>query len=507
MSSKSQALTGLNYRVWYVEGGVHPSRSPELLALGKFSSDPSHTIGEATRITAPDPKDFNRDIQVGTVLGSEERPTLGIGIRSTSQESILIGWKTKQCRVDLYALVGECGDPQDFENGGEKWVYFPDGRPSGHNYENIGAFGRDENEAANETVDMTSEDYWEFLKMKSEQIGSTYTTRQIYTVDVYTGNSCENCPDPCDRVLASMAGVGATPGTKPTLLYSEDGGETFTSQDITTLFSNEAIADGAVIGGDIVYISNESNSIHWTSIELLYDGTNTWSEVNSGFVAAKAPNAMSSVDSRHTWIVGNGGYVYFAQNHRVGVEVQDAGVATSQHLRSVHAFDTKNVLAVGDSNAVIYTTTGGATWKNVTGPAVGVNLGACWMWDETTWLVGEGAGGTGKLWLTVNSGKSWTQIGLPATYVRIYKIVFISDAEGYLLASDGSQTYVLRTKTAGNSWVVLPEGKQGTPVDNQFLTDLAVCSKYKNTAFAGGMASNGTSGIIVKMAAGAGGGR
>ena len=41
-----------------------------------------------------------------------------------------------------------------------------------------------------------------------------------------TGNDCENCPEPCDRVLATMAGASATPGTQPTLLYSANGGET-----------------------------------------------------------------------------------------------------------------------------------------------------------------------------------------------------------------------------------------------------------------------------------------
>lgn len=497
--SKLQALTALNYRIWYVEGGVHPSNSPQLLTLGKFSTDPSQTIGEETRITGPDPQDFNRDIEVGTVPGSEERATLSIAIRSTAQKSILQNWKNKRCRVDIFALAGRCGNPQDFSNGGEKMVYFPDGKIGAHSFENIGAFGQDENNPANEMVDMTTEEYYELLYEKQEAIAGAYTTRQIYTVDVYTGNSCENCPEPCDRILATMAGLGATPGTQPTLLYSPDGGETFSSQFISTLLSNEEIVDGFIIGGDAVYLSNTSNSLHWTNIELLYDGTNSWSEVVSGFVAGKGPRAITSVDARHSWIVGDGGYVYFMKNHKVGVEVQDAGVATTQHLQAVNAFDTDNVLAVGNSNAVLYTNNGGVSWQTVTGPSVGVNLGACWMWDEAVWFVGEGAGGTGKLWLTLNSGKTWSQIGLPSAYSRIYKINFITEGEGYLLASDGSQTYVLRTITAGNEWVVLPQGKSGTSVDNQFLTDVAVCSKYANTAFAAGMAPNGTAGILLKM--------
>lgn len=496
-----KALSAINNRVWYVEGGVHPTRSPQMLALGKFSTDPSQSIGEDTRITAPDPNNFERDIQVGTVKGQEERATLAVAIRSTVQRDILLGWKNKRCRVDIFALSGRCGNPSDFTEGGEKWVYYPDGRISNHGFENYGAFGNDENNPTNSMVDMSSEEYYEFLNMRQEAIGASVTTREIYTVDVYTGNECENCPDPCDRVLATMAGASATPGTKPSLIFSDDGGETWASQDISTLFSNEDIADGAVIGGDIVYISNIANEMHWTDIELLYDRTNTWNQVTTGFVKNKGARAISSADARHTWIVGDGGYIYFAKNHKVKVEVQDAGVATTQNLLAVHAHDDSNVLTVGNSNAVIYTQNGGVSWQTVTGPAVGVNLGAAWMWDKDTWFVGEGAGGNGRLWLTTNTGRTWTEVALPSNYLRIDKIVFISEAEGYIAARTGGTSIILRTITAGNEWVTVPQGKRAVPVENSYLRDITVCSKYENTAFAAGLADNGTAGLILKMTA------
>jgi hypothetical protein len=493
-------IQAINNRVWYVEGGVHPARAPQFLAIGKFSDDPAISIGEDTKISAPDPNNFGRDITVGTMRGAAERATLAVGIRTTTQKSILLDWKNKGCRVDLFALMGKCGNPQDFTEGGEKWVYFLDGKISGHGYENFGAYGLDENNPTNEAVPMTAEDYYEFLYMRQDQIGSSVTTRRIFTVHTYQGDVCEDCPDPCSRVLMTMAGAAATPGTQPSLLFSDDGGENFSQQTISTLFSNEDIVDDDILGGSYLILSNTANEIHWTDLNDLYNGaSNTWNQVPTGFVAAKNPNAMSGPDVRHLWIVGNGGYVYFASNFKVGVEVQDAGVATTQHLQAVHAFDTKNVLAVGNSNAVIFTSNGGSTWESVTGPAVGVNLGACSMWNSTTWLVGEGAGGTGKLWLTQNSGISWSQIGLPATYSRIYDIIFVSEAEGYLIASDGSKSYVLRTITGGYEWVVLPQGKKGTPIGNTYLTHLAVCSKYANTAYAVGLASNGTAGIAVKM--------
>jgi hypothetical protein len=490
-------IQAVNNRVFYVEGGVHPLRAPQYLALGKFSGDPKKTLGEEKKVSAPDPNNFNRDVQVGSVPGERERATLSISTRFMSTVAILLGWANRGCRVDIFALTGKCGNPQDFTEGGEKWMYFPDGKLSNHALENYGAFGLDENNPTNEAVDMTAQDYWEYLYMRQDVILSANTVRELYTVDTYPGDSCDNCPDQCTKVLITMAGASATPGTQPILIYSADGGETASLQTISTLFSNEVISDAEVAGSSFVFVSNTSNSLHWTDINELYEGSNLWNEVVSGFVAGKNPNSMTVADARHIWIVGNGGYVYYASNFKAGVIVQDPGVATTQHLQDVHAMDNKNVIAVGTSNAVIHTSNGGSIWETITGPAVGVTLSTCWMWNEDIWFVGEGAGGTGKLWLTVNGGGTWTQVGLPAAYTRIYDIAFASEAEGFISAQGGGQSYILRTITAGNEWVALPQGKKGVAVANSYLIDLAVCGKFNNVAYAVG--KNVAAGIAVKM--------
>lgn len=501
MPAPTSQLVALNQRVWFIEGGVHPTRAPQYLALGKVSDDPAKTIGEETRIAAPDPNNFQRDVPVGSMKGAEERATLAISTRYQVTKSTLQRWKNLGCRVDIFVLSGKCGNPMDFTEGGEKWTYFADGRISGHSFENYSAFDLSENNPTNEIVDMTSDDYWEYLYLRQDQIGAANTTREIYTVDVYQETDCDDCAETGERVIMTMAGASATPGTQPSVLYSANKGETFSTQTISTLFSNEDVVAAQIVGDNLILASNTANEIHWTSVSELYDGSNTWNQVNSGFVAAKNANAMIFTDIRHGWIVGNGGYIYFVSNFKVGVTVQDAGVATTQHLRAVAAFDAENVLAVGDSNAVVFTSNGGVSWESITGPAVGINLGACWMWSPKVWFVGEGSGGTGKLWLTTNAGVTWTQVGLPATYNRIDKIQFVSEAEGYIAARAGGQSYILRTITAGYEWVVLPSGKRGVAVANSRLTDIAVTNKFGNLVYAAGLAQNGTAGIALKMSA------
>ena len=101
-------------------------------------------------------------------MGATERATFSISSRYTVDKSILMDWKNRRCRVDIFALVGKCGNPQDFSDGGEKWTYFPDGEISGHSLENFGAFDRSENNPTNDMVPMTSEEYYELLKMRQE---------------------------------------------------------------------------------------------------------------------------------------------------------------------------------------------------------------------------------------------------------------------------------------------------------------------------------------------------
>jgi len=498
--SNLKNITALNNRVWYVEGGVHPARSPQFLSLGKFG-DPSKPLGEAARVGAPDPNNFQRDIQLGTVPGTRERATFSVEALYTNVKATLLGLANRDCRVDFFALIGKCGNPQDFSEGGEKWMYFPDGKISTHSMDGFGAYASDEDAQTHEMVDMTSETYYELLKLGQEQLDSSVTVRELYTVDTWQGDYCDDCPDACSHVLITMAGASATPGTAPSLLYSSDAGETFGQQDISTMFSNEDITGSAVIGGYLVLVTHTGNELHWTSIEDVFEGLNVWNQTDTGFVIGGEPNAISSAGPRHTWIVGDGGYIYFAKNIKVEVEVQDAGTLTTQNLNDVHAYNVENVLAVGNSNAVVFTHNGGLNWSSVTGPSVGINMGACWMWSEDVWLVGEGSGGSGKLWLTVDEGRNWSEIGLPTTYNRIDKIEFVSESQGYIAARSGGQSYILRTITGGNEWDVVPQGKRAVALDNSYLSDIAVCEAYSNAVYAVGLDDAGTAGIALKMSA------
>ena len=501
MSNKQDALHGMNVRVWGTVNGVHPFRTPEYFALGKMG-DPSQSKGDTTRITAPDPDHFDREVTVGTVPGTPERATFTVSNRYTLSVARLLRIFRDGCGIDFYAAVGKCGNPQDFQRGWEKLVFFQDGQPSTHTIENFGAFGLDETGATNENLDLTAEEYWEFSRMGTGEVADAEATGEILTIDICDDASCGDCDvasDGCQRVLATMVGVGATPGTQPMLLYSEDNGLTWNTQIIDTMFSEENISGAHCIGGDLVLITNTGNEIHFTSVDELFIGQNVWEQTTSGFVVGGEPLAIWSTDVNHTWLVGNGGYVYFTKNHKASVQVQNAGVATGQNLNDVHACSKNDILAVGNANAIILSRNGGETWEALVGPAPGENLGICWMFDVDTWFVGTGPGGSGILYKTQNGGFTWEEQDLPVTNIGEFdRIMFSSDAEGFLAYRTGGAGKILRTLSGGNEWWTLPDDKVSTLPAADYFNDLAVCNKDSNTVFAGGLDDDGAAGLIVK---------
>ncbi|KKM90671.1 hypothetical protein LCGC14_1236250 [marine sediment metagenome] len=227
-------------------------------------------------------------------------------------------------------------------------------------------------------------------------------------------------------------------------------------------------------------------------------GTEVWIEPTGGFVAGNGPIAIWNEGINNTWIVGENGYIYFTAEPLTGVVVQDPGVATTQNLQDVHAFDAENVVAVGDLNAVVRTTNGGLTWEAITGPAVGITLNCVWMYDSRVWLVGSS---TGILWLTTDEGATWTDITdrLPVTVIEIDEILFVDDTVGYMALRDGAaHGLIARTLDGGQTWFILPEGSGNIP-DNDRINMLAVCDD-PNVVWGGGLGADGTDGIIVKAA-------
>lgn len=491
-----------NSRVFLMEGGAGPSVAPVYEGLWRAGAV-SWEQGDITRIQIPSASQRGKFDRVGSITGEQGDPEIGITARfAQDAKSVLLRLSRNTCENDLQIHFGKCRDPKDFSNGWRdgKILVLEDARPSSYGTDELGALQSDENAAINEETTFVGSDYYEIVPIKFSQLASDEVVQEVVGIEVCDSETCGACGIPsngCSVVFAVTMRAGGSPGQGAEVVATQDGGSTWVDRIVTTITGSDDPTGLACIGDNVVVISNESESLHYAASADVLNEDETWTEITTGFVAAKGPNAIWSNGPSLTWIVGDGGYIYFTSDPTSGVEVQDSGSATTENLNDIDGLDSDRMVAVGDNNAVVYTTNGGETWTSVTGPAVGVNLNAVVMHTATEWFVGTAAG---TLWYTRNSGETWTQKGFPGSGAGVIRdIKFASKAVGYMSHDTATPAgRILRTIDGGYSWYVLPEGT-GSITANDRINALAVCQDV-NIVYGAGLADNAVDGVIVKGA-------
>lgn len=492
--AKSKITTAGQTRVWLVENGVGPHREPAFMGTMAIG-DSDWPAGDITPVKIPDPDHFNRFITAGHIRGAEENLTLTINARYPEQASVLLDLRRKMCRSDLHVPLGKCTNPQIY-NRWEKMRVYRLGQITSWGDENAGALDDDEQDVINENGEFSFEELYELVDLTLQEVASTTVVREIVDVSVCDQQNCGECEgegDGVSKFFGTMLGSGATPGTLPSVIYTEDGGKTWAATDIDTAFSNETPTDGECVRDFYVVTMKESNSVHFANKEDILNGTETWYETTTGFVVGNGPNAIFALSGMDVWIVGDNGYVYRATDIETEVEVSHAGIATTQDLLSVHASDSEHILAVGELNAVIFSANAGETWQVIAGPAAGESIRTCWMLDQDTWLV---ATNTGTHYYTNDAGDNWTEKSLPSGVDNVDKIQFFDDTVGYMAVRKGTKGFILRTTNGGYSWGEMPQNGSAIAA-NDYLNDIAVSPFEPNLVVAGGLADDATDGFVV----------
>lgn len=487
-------------RLFIQDGRASPALPPLYRGLSKVGAV-SWSQGDVTLIRKPSGKQYGQFDVVGKILGEEGNPeTTVTTLFNSKAASKMLQLTRRGCDFDMQAHLGECQDPRDFNKGWDKILLFEAARITQYGLSEVGALNPSENAVVNEEVPVTSEDFLEIMPIAFGARASTNVVREVIDIEVCDTEACGGCAAPsdgCQVVFAIVKSSDASPGIPSEVVYTSDSGLTWADTVIDSLGVTEDPNDADCVGSWLVVISSESNSLHYADIADLLTGVEVWVEVATGFVVSGEPRAMHAVSSVHTWIVGAGGYIYFTADPTSGVEVQDAGVSTTQQLNAIHAFDELNALAVGNSNAVVFTTDG-STWAAVTGPAVGVNLTSAWMKSDREWLVGTAGG---RLYYTDDFGSTWTEKGFPGSSAGVVRdIKFYNNVVGYMAHSTATPAgRILRTIDGGYSWYVLPEKVGLTVPANDYISRISVCAD-PNTVFAAGLGDDGSDGIIVKGA-------
>jgi photosystem II stability/assembly factor-like uncharacterized protein len=297
-----------------------------------------------------------------------------------------------------------------------------------------------------------------------------------------------------------MGPVAGSPGLPSEIIFSQDGGDTWAETSVATLALGEAGSAFEAVGLNITVVSNDSGSLHFAPLADILTGDEVWTEVATGFNGSGPPNALSSVGSSRTWIVGDGGYIYFTDDITAGVTEQHSGTLTSANLSAVHALNARDAVVVGASNAVLKTVNAGVTWTLITGPAVGITLNTVFMRSTLEWFVGTAGG---ELYYTLDGGVTWTAKAFNGSGTgNVADVKFATRNIGYMAhATAAVAGRILRTTNGGHTWQVLPEAQGLTIPANDRVNALATCEDANvNFVLGGGLADDATDGFLVKFA-------
>lgn len=488
-------------RVFTIEDRAGPGRVPLYQGQAR-AMGPSWAFGDRTPIRKPDPARYNGFIIIDAIKGERGLPSMSLEKRYDFDISELLQIARRGCPMDIQVHMGKCQNPSDFNGGWDKTVILEGADISNWAAGELGALNQSEDAVINETIDTNALDLYEVLRLNFTELAEAQAVQEVVDIAICDSVTCGVCgiaSTGCQRFFAVTKSHGASPGLPAELIYSSDGGATIGQRSITTLAANEDPSALACAGTYLAIVSNESGSIHYAPIADILAGSEVWAEVATGLVVpAGRPNDIFSAGSGHTWIVGNGGYIYFASDITAGVTPQTAGSVTVENLNAIHGLDDRNLVAVGANNAVLRTANGGATWTGLTGPAVGVDLNTVWMRTDSEWFVGAA---NGNLYYTRDYGATWTTVAFSgAGGGQVRDIVFATPSVGYMAHDTAAVAgRILRTIDGGNSWYVLPEGT-GAIVANDQINALAACGEDPNIVYGGGLADDASDGIVVKAA-------
>jgi hypothetical protein len=494
MSSITPILTG-NSRVFLIEGRARADHRPSYQSCMRMSGV-SQGFGDIERHECPDPNEYGKFIEIARTRGATERPTTSLeGRYAMDLRSELMRLARKGCAIDVQLHFGRCTDPSD-SNVFQKAIVLEGAQITNFGTDDLGALQSGDNTVVNENAEISAEDMYEILPISYGVKAASIVDKEVLDVTLRDVASCGDCvleSDGCEKIYAITKTESGSPGSAADLIFSIDKGTTWYAADILPLGANDP-DELDVVGSYVVIVSEATGALYHVYRDEL-DGITVpvFYEVTDGFVLGGEPTCISAYGNQ-AFIGGAGGYIYTTDDPTVGVTEVDAGSATTDDLTAIHALSAEFAVAVGENGAVVYTETG-TTWSPTDASPTVSHLYAVWVKDEYEWYVG---GADGKVYYTVNKGKSWVEKWFPGSGSgTVHAIAFSTPSVGWLShETSAGKGRILRSYDGGYSWIVTPEGTATLPVNDK-INALATCTADANFVVGVGLADDGVDGYVV----------
>lgn len=235
-------------------------------------------------------------------------------------------------------------------------------------------------------------------------------------------------------------------GTNGTFLVSKDGGENwsqadkFTNDTINRIFFTDNNNGWLLCQRDTYSLGSDAPSY----LLQTTDGGKTFKRVE--FESTKREKIADIFFSKYGigFAVGESGTIFSMRDDRTMWKKQ---TAPTRYLLGAGIFqsNTKAVIVGGGGN-IFFSEDSGYSWNNAAinnTPKSRLNS-VFFLTDKTGWTVGK----DGKIFQTINGGKTWREQTSGVTG-NLNDITFLDTREGYAVGDNG---IILFSNTAGNSW-------------------------------------------------------
>lgn len=461
------------------------------LSLGGLQEE----LGEGTPIYCPSPTQRNAWEIVDTVPSQPGLPTTDF-TQHANRYLTDIWWKLRRqnCKFNAQVVLGRCQSPDDISQFDSK-ILLSGTRMTAFNLPALNPLDGGENTVGDITGTWQINFFDRYQPMLlGEKADATVLAEALdglYADAVQCGD-CGEPSDGCQKQFVLTLANSGSPGLSSQIAYTDDSWSTNGTDDINTLggLSGNKVAQ---MGQRLVVISQATNSHHHKLISTILAGTaGGWAEVTSGYVLTKGPRAIYVKSANRAFIAAAGGYVYLLTAPTAAVTVLTDGSVTTQDFNAISGFG-RTVVAVGNSNALIYSTNDGETFASKTGPEVGIALNAVECVNDRVWWVGTA---NGNLYYTTDAGNTWVENTPEGDLTVINSIAFVDELVGYVAGQAGAEARIYRTSTNGNLWSREAPDISGMPTAER-INFVAPCPQSYNALLAGGRISSGGDGIVL----------
>lgn len=476
--------------------------------IGLGTSDSlTNPLGDINVINNPSPSAAGQFIRIGTYRSAPDLAELSIIERISSvRPSLGVQMSELLCKWHII-LMHSCEGRRDSISNWDTMFHVLWAQASEVDYGATSAF--DEAPPIEITTSISFLSLEQIFPIKLGEKADDILLSEVLDVIFADQQSCGSCAPFSNgrtKKFALTEANSASVGLSGQIVFTENGTD-FNTDDINSLGGNSGTSLQAA--GDYLFVTQETpiEQHHYAKISSILNNPSgaNWTAVATGYESGGGGRCSVAVTPDRVFVGGAGGYVYLSTNIKQGVSVIEDASLTTENMNAI-AYVNGALLVVGDNNTVLLSTNALAlspsniSFTLITGPAVGVDLTACWIRSANVLEVGTE---DGRYFQSYNGGDTWVQIGLPnqGNLSVINDIVYSPDNPlvGIICGQTVSQGFLYRTVTGGRDWEYIKPSIEQLGTAPEKYNAAALCGS--NDTFAGGKKSGSTDGILVVGAA------